>query len=153
VNVAGGGATSGSAYVVDPSTLRLDYTDPTLMYTLVQIAITTSAANLVGGGLIGFGLIEWMDVNDTIPTDPPLPVTDGDRDWIYRFVAPVPVNNSGAILTQFFSPGTEKLQESHAKRRLGQTKGILGVFQSFLSPCGSVGPFSIVADLRFLIKE
>jgi hypothetical protein len=101
-----------------------------------------------GSGFLGFGIIDWMDINDTIPSDPPFPLRDGDADWIYRYVVPIGQNYTGARLYKLHTPQTEKQMQSHAKRRLGQTKGILCVIESAAS-----GEWNVMADVRFLIKE
>ena len=134
----------GANWIVLPSTVRFEYTDPTLFATRIFFAARTDAAPLAGGSFIGFGVIAWDAIDDTVPTQIPRPITDCNLDWVTRAVAPVPLGTpAGTVFTLTF----DFTHLSSARRRLGAERGILGVIET-----DNVAA-SISTDTRCLLRE
>jgi len=135
-----------AAYVVLPSELNAQYTDPTLMASRL-ISGYISASNVTLAGAVAFGLIAWDDLNDVAPVgaELPGPITNGNLDWIIRqFLGPqVP----SAVNGYYVSPGDSSVS-SKARRRLGSSRGILAVIETY-----SVAIQSALMDCRVLVKE
>jgi hypothetical protein len=115
------------------------------MASIFQINVRLAETSAIGG-FAGFGLIRWDDIDDTPPTflDAPGPLANIDLDWIYRFVAPVPQGTPGGTI---YSPGSDVLQHSRARRKLENTSGLLACFETI-----DVSAFFAV-DARVLIKQ
>jgi len=138
-------ATQTSAfYVLPPSTVRDFFHDPTLMLSRLVWQIRQGATQATTAGFWGIGLIAWSDVNDTVPTDPPGPVTDGYLDWIFNHITPVPIGTAALL----YGPPDNASIISKAKRRLGDDKGIL----LCLETVGMTGGAAVAAYWRGLIK-
>jgi len=139
--IAAGG--KASFFVVLPSELNAEYTDPTLMAARLVTSVRTST---VGVGAVAIGLIAWDDINDTPPIglECPGPITNGNLDWVARQLH-LRVNNAiGA--TSDSNDGFSYL--SKARRRLGSSRSILAVIETI-----GVAADSIAVDARVLIKE
>ena len=139
----GGGVLNN--WVVLPLDIRDLFTDPTWVRTLMRTSVRTETSP-AGEGSIGVGVIEWPARDDTQETAPPLPLTDGDMDWVLRQVFPIP--RSLPVGTTFTTE-LDTMHFSRAMRRLGNDNGILWVAES--SPTGP--NYSVVSDVRVLLKE
>lgn len=138
-------AGKASAFVVLPSELNAEYTDPTLMATRLVSSVLWAAGSTYGGAA-AWGLIAWDDINDTPPVgaECPGPFTNGNLDWIMRQVHP----NAGAATGSLVQPGDNTVV-AKSRRRLGTSRGILAVLET-----NSAGTLSgAYADVRCLIKE
>jgi hypothetical protein len=133
-------------WLIPPSELREKYTDPTLMSTMVWLNLSSSAEGGSNVGVAGFGIIVVSAFDDIEPagTACPGPVTDCSADWVYLNYVPLTLGKIG-----FSTMNTELDRRSQAKRRLGNDKGILLVFESFAG--GQT--FNGHAHVRCLIKE
>jgi hypothetical protein len=110
----------------------------------------TGVIESFAGAAIGIGLIAWSSKDDNIPSpgDTPLPLSDGELDWINRWVLPLPLGFNAAGDDIFFQ-NLDDVHLSKAKRRLGSDNGILIVAETKLV----TNFWSISADVRCLIKE
>jgi len=134
-------------WVVTPSEIAEQFTNPTLMATRMKVAY--DALVTLGAGTFQFvavGLIEWMAAADTLPTPCPDPLLDTDFDWIIRQVFPV-----GAIAgTSVEISGNTDFGEDYmsaAKRRLETGSGLL------LAISVESLTANVQVDVRCLIKE
>ena len=94
-----------------------------------------------------FGVIAWDAESSLAGTgplvDPPDP-SNGALDWMIRIPIVHPANvPTGTIANNVSSEWVT----SRAMRRLGNTKGLLGVFQA------QSGTFGFNVDVRYAIKE
>ena len=129
-------------WLVPPSDLRTQFTDPTLMSTMVwgSVAPTTSAGS---GAVAGFGIIVWSATpDDSVPTECPGPITECEYDWLYLHIYPMLPGTAVALFN-----GDNLDRRSQAKRRLGNDKGILLVAQSLVTTS------NFHYHVRCLIKE
>ena len=127
--------------VVSSTELNAQYTDPTLMASIMSTGVTFTAGGV--RQIVVIGLIAWDDINDTIPpaAELPGPITNGNLDWIMRVVHQ---NPSGVALSSTM-PG----DRSKARRRLGSSRTILCVVETN----AQATPSSTLVDVRCLIKE
>ncbi len=132
-------------WLVPPSILREDFTDPTLMSTMVWLSLVLEGGNSTS--VVGFGIIvvSAFDDADPVAAACPGPISDCDADWVYLNYAP-----SAGLGSVIATMDTELDRRSQAKRRLGNDKAILLVFEGF-----SLGAASAAghAHVRCLIKE
>ncbi len=131
-------------YALPPSELREQYTDPTLIALRVwgQFRQTTTPGT---SQFAAIGMIAWTDANDLVPSDCPGPLSNGDMDWIVRYVVPI-WSTSGTLI---IAPVTFDIAHSiKSKRRLGSDKGLLVVFEN-----AAVASVDALFDWRMLIKE
>ncbi len=132
-------------WLIPPSQFRERYTDPTLMSTMVWLSLAIPAQG-DNTGVVAFGIIVVSAFDDVDPSADacPGPISDCNADWVYLNVAPG--FTYGARET---SMNTELDRRSQAKRRLGNDKGILLVYEGlFLTT-----PGDFHAHVRCLIKE
>jgi hypothetical protein len=148
-NVFAGNVESG--WVVDPDTVREDYTDPTLMATRqfcnATIVQRPTASFFYEYGAIG--LIRWDQMDAGLVLNPPGPLRNCDADWIVRIV--FPFHTLQPIGTAIGANIFDNTHLSKAKRRLGSNSGILCVFEVASTAAGAQLAFGI--DARCLIKE
>ncbi len=137
-------ATKVCRWLVPPSTLREQFTDPTLMSTMVWLSLGASSAPATNTSVGGFGIIVVSAFDDADPTLDacPGPFTDCDADWVYLNFATATQGSR-----TFTTMNSELDRRSQAKRRLGNDKGILLVFES------NNFSFDGHAHVRCLIKE
>ena len=119
--------TRNAQYLVLPSELQAQFTDPTLMRTVAQADIRSLVAGTIFGAV---GIITWDDVNDTPPAagEAPGPFANPNADWLwhsYFFNA-----NGGLVVQATFSDGFATRADSKARRRLGTHRGILMVVEN-----------------------
>ncbi len=133
-------------WLILPSELHEQTTDPTLMATRVALA-----AEVAGGGtltnnesIVALGIIAWNYVDDTIPTPCPGPLRDCDADWIYWWAAPGVPTTSGVFHT---NGGADTNILSKARRRLGNDQSLLIAVESL------VQSYNFHLHARCLIKE
>jgi len=121
-----------AAYLVLPSEVRA-LTDPTLVRTRMSVIVTQVAA---GATHAAWGLIAWDDQNDTVPTDPPLPLGSPSMDWILHDWI---LTTGTGILQYNWSPGfTGLMADSRAMRRLGQSRGLLFCLENGATSSGII---------------
>ncbi len=143
-----------SDWALYPSVVQELYTDPTLMASrwFVSASADTGLVEFLTGAAIGIGLIAWSGRFDTSVVggpDTPLPLSDGNLDWILRYVLPIPSGYNPAADQLHGEAMWDNHHLSKAKRRLGQDHGILMVAES-----KQITNFwSINIDVRMLIKE
>jgi hypothetical protein len=146
----GPGNTLCRDWIVFPTVLRDGYTDPTLMASrwFVAAANNSQGQEFIAGAAIGIGLIVWSSKDDSIPSAAatPLPLSDGELDWVNRWVIPIPQGQSS--LETIYNE-LDNVHLSKAKRRLGQDNGILLVAETKLLS----NSWGISTDVRCLIKE
>ncbi len=133
-------------WLVPPSELREGFTDPTLMSTMVWLTLIPQGQPTSTAPIAGFGIIVVFVFDDAEPVGDacPGPITDCSADWVYlNYYLATPGIGGGV------SMGTELDRRSQAKRRLGNDKGILFVFEAF----GASQNFFGYAHVRCLIKE
>jgi hypothetical protein len=131
-------------WLVPPSELRERYTDPTLMSTMVWLSLVSDGAATSSDAIGAFGIIVVSAFDDNNPTGVacPSPINDCDADWVYLNYATTVIGSVGQV-----SMDTELDRRSQAKRRLGNDKGILLVFDSLNQD------YNGHAHIRCLIKE
>jgi hypothetical protein len=140
-----GAGTVFAVYCLGPLDLRTQYTDPTVLaHQLVSSWKTGEVAP--ANSFLAAGAIAWDGDPDTnaVPTETPDPFGDPEADWLIRQVMPVPPGlAAGSIIT----PSADWLTTSKARRRLGNTRGLLIVGEI-------VGVSASAAiDYRYLIGE
>ena len=136
--------TFSAGYIVSPSTIRTEYTDPTLVRTRGMAIFGRTQAGFIAGAI---GIIDWPDVDDVTPAaaDIPLPASFADMDWIwYKHLLGQPV----VVSSQLKDIDIEI--DSKAMRRLGNRKGILLVVQSLAI---STATFTFGFGARCLLKD
>jgi len=148
-NVLVSGSALANAIVGDwallPSAVRTEYTDPTLYATRLFARLNTrGAVGVSPPSAVAIGLIDWSAFDDSLPIFPG-PITDGNLDWIVRYVEPLAptMPTDGTI----FSLVLDTTHLSKARRRLGAENGILVVFET----SNIIGDFA--ADVRMLLRE
>jgi len=115
-------------YLVLPSTVREQYTDPTL--TVTRVALTIENEDVDDWAAGAWGVIAWDDRDDTVPGagELPDPEDDPEFDWIlHNFYRIPPARTSHTFI---YPGGAIETSVSHAQRKLGNTKGILLVCSS-----------------------
>ncbi len=124
-------------YIVNPSTVRDNYTDPTLVKTRLQLALVNISTGSPAFG--AWGVIEWPDINDNPPAagESPDPLLRPSMDWIMHNFYSVPFAGTASVL--IYPGGNSTVADSKAKRRLGNEKGILFVISTGIAS----------ADVRF----
>jgi hypothetical protein len=76
-------------WLIPPSEIRDRYTDPTLMSTMVWLALfVPPQANNNGVAAFGIIVVTAFDDADPVGAACPGPVTDCDADWVYLNYAP-----------------------------------------------------------------
>jgi len=122
-----GPCNSAAIYAIPPSLLINDFTDPTLMTSLLDIGCGVTTGN--SGTYVGkfyFGLIAWDDINDVVPADFPDPFNDSYLDWIGIGALTFSQGASGQGEVGFTtSERGDGFVQWNSKRRLGNQKGIL----------------------------
>ncbi len=146
-----GANSGGCAWILDPITAREFYVSPTILAirSFVQF-LFGSVSNNFGPGFVSCGIIRWDGVDDQPPVDCPLPLTDGNLDWMCRWVSPLPVGlAAGAVL----SPNIFDITHlSKAKRKLENTAGLLWSVE-YSNPIGTTTGVSIATDHRYLLQQ
>jgi hypothetical protein len=136
-------ATVSAAWVLPPLTARNSYVDPTIMRTKMQLSMRNSTTS--GFGLAGVGLIAWDAKDNTVPSPPPNPVIDHELDWMHLIINPYVSGVAGGSVVDTVA---DSLMLSSAKRRLGNSKGLLMVFAN-----QSGASIDFIAYGRYLLKE
>ena len=132
-------ATIAASWALLPS--EADFlTDPTLIRTLLHSYVRNPGSTV---GHVVVGIIAWDNPDDTVPANPPDPVSEGYLDWIIRHVHPMMGNTTGSTY-----PQVEGQFDVRAMRRLGNTKGILIVTGN-----ATAGTVNWGVDARLLLKE
>jgi len=131
-------------WVLPPNAVKL-LDSPTVIYTRVAIALFRSAGVTLGS--FGFGIIIASGDPDSedLPTVYADPLDDWEADWIYRVVGP---HAGQPQQEQSYFSGADTVIESHAKRKIGNSEGILGVFQADVA-----NTYAVVADVRQLLMN
>jgi hypothetical protein len=115
----------GTHYIVDPSTVKDEYTDPTLTRTRLNMLIRNTGGLRAHGA---YGVIAWPDKNNTPPgaLEAPDPFLNPHLDWVMHAYYSI------ADGTNLYYPGGTEVGalESSAQRRLGNMFGILFVISS-----------------------
>jgi hypothetical protein len=147
--VFGGNLEAG--WIVDPETVRQDYTDPTLMATRQFSLASLKTINNTNPFFeyAAIGIIRWDHTDSTVPLNAPGPLRNCDADWIVRIVFLIaPATAIGSNLSSNIFDNTHL---SKAKRRLGNNSGILACFET----AATAGNYSVAfgLDARCLIKE
>ncbi len=138
------GTSVASAYLLPPLAARNSYVDPTIMRILMRFGLRIDFVSSNNSAIVA-GVIAWDDVNDTVPTDPPLPFANPELDWMIRSPILLPTAAAqGSVVYQ----QDDTFAQSSAKRRLGNQSGLLLVVQS-----GSNATVSWGVDVRYLLKE
>jgi hypothetical protein len=146
---------ANAAWVLLPTVLRDDFTDPTLMVTRAKWVLWMFTTTNAAGSLYGAGIIDWSSLDDFVFSFSEIlamnPTTRQDMDWIWRVVYLIP----GGMPVGIFAAGQPDSElMSKARRRMGNNKGFLLVI-GWNQP-DQVIPVSEIAwaaDFRFLIKE
>ena len=157
---SGGNVTCG--WIVSPDDVSEIATDPTIMSlrTKFSVSITlASAGNSVENSTsapfgVALGIIDWSGqrvardflpgTHAPTPVPCPNPLASQQLDWMQRIVYPIPpLIGEPFIIEQ----GLDKEYLSQAKRRMGNTKGLLYC----VAAVGVEGQYSF--DTRYLIKE
>jgi hypothetical protein len=136
-------------YLIDPDTLAIEFTDPTLMATRAFLNIRLDGESVPAGvgGIAAIGLIAWDSSNGEAPIGDncPGPIRDCDFDWIARWSGPAP---AGTTVGTLLGPNIfDNTHLSRARRRLPTGTGLLVAFETIEIPA------SFAADIRCLIKE
>ncbi len=133
----------GTHYIVTPSTVSEEFTDPTLTRSRLQLTIENAA----GYGMGAYGIIAWPDKNDTSPgaLEAPDPFLNPSMDWVMHGYFLIP---SGTNLI-YPGGGSEGALESKAQRKLGNMYGILFVISTHASSASVV----YATGARCLIKD
>jgi len=143
--------TGACAWILDPATAREFYVSPTILAirSFVQMRLGSVALSL-DAGYAALGIIRWDGLDATAPVDCPLPLTDGNLDWMARWVQPIPLGtNSGTIL----APNIFDLTHlSKAKRKLENTAGLL-ISWEFDAGIEITSAVSIASDHRYLLQQ
>jgi hypothetical protein len=138
------GTSVSSAYLLPPLAARGSYVDPTIMRILMRFGLRIDFVSSNNSSIVA-GVIAWDDVNDTVPTDPPLPRSNPELDWMIRSpILLLPAAAQGSLIYQ----QDDTFAQSSAKRRLGNQSGLLLVVES-----GSNATVSWGVDVRYLLKE
>jgi len=144
---AGGVPDNGIAasWILTPADAMSGYVDPTIMAIrgLISLRLTANAL----GGWAGAGVINWSGVQGAtaVPTQLPDPILSPNLDWMWRGVYPVP---GGAPQNSNYDTVIENIYYSKARRRLGNTEGLLLVVSN---DTGVTVEFAW--DFRYLLKE
>ena len=139
-------ATSGPVrtpfWILPPNAVK-ELDSPTVLYTRVAMNEYRSVGTQAGA--FAFGIIIASGDPDTadLPTIYADPIDDWEADWIYRVVNPVA---QGLPLASHSVSGADTVIESHAKRKIAYSEGILGVFE-----WDTTNTHSAVADVRILL--
>ncbi len=141
------GTTVSAGWLLAPLIARGDFVDPTIMRCITRhMTKYNGGVPLTTGGEVGMGIIAWDHVNNSIPSDIPGPVSDGNVDWMIRSVIIVPDQAPVGFLAY---QQDDVFAESSAKRRLGNQAGLLWVLQSTVPSAA----FFVGSDCRYLLKE
>jgi hypothetical protein len=140
-------ADKATLYVVLPSELNKEYTDPTLMATRAIFTAKTNGLPTAGGASVSLGVIAWDDINDTAPigAEAPGPISNGNLDWVLRQTFPIAVGTPSGTT---YSLALDEMYMSKARRRLGTSRGVLAVIEVI-----GVGLVSATGEIRCLVKE
>jgi len=140
------GGTISAFQVVTSTELNAQYTDPTLMATIMLFSARLTADTSTGGFIVA-GLIAWDDINDTVPTaaERPGPITNGNLDWILRIVFASP---QGAPVPAVYTQTLDTFTRSKARRRLGSSRTLLACVEATTGMT-----YNYALDVRCLIKE
>jgi len=133
-------------YIVLPSEIRDQFTDPTLVRTRGQFV----CSGITGGFSAAVGIIDWLDNNDTPPAaaEAPSPLI-ATFDWIWHSY--IFTTTAGGVLSgNWTDGGTGRSIDSKAMRRLGGRKGILIVVSNL---SGSAGSLQFQWGIRCLLKD
>ncbi len=133
-----------AAYILPPTVARSTYTDPTIMRLIVKFVTRNQGSIVSPGGVVVAGIIAWDDINDT-PDDIPNPAIFGELDWMIR----VPIGMVTGQTVAVHWNQDDVFTTSAAKRKLGNTKGLLLVVGSD----GNAGAHDWTVDCRYLLKE
>jgi hypothetical protein len=140
------GNESRCAWVITPTELATQFTNPTLMATRMKSIFrqTSPGAAFNVFNLAGVGLIQWTAADDLLPLICPDVFLEADFDWIIRQVFPIPATSETGA--EFIVDIADEYM-SAAKRRLETGSGLLLVFTAE----NVSGTFQ--TDVRCLIKE
>jgi len=136
-----------SAYILNPTDVRTSFVSPTWIANRAFLNCL-NAITMVGGGFAGVGLIRWTDLDNVAPTpaDTPGVFSDGNMDWLARWVAPYP---SGVLAGTLGNMNIfDNTHLSKAKRKLENSAGILCCFEVL-----AASSFNFACDFRFLIQQ
>ncbi|WP_283548165.1 hypothetical protein [Lactiplantibacillus plantarum] len=134
-----GAASIEADWIISPQVIREEFVDPTILRLIHNLSVSWDATD--GRGAVG--IIAWDGVDATVPpaTDLPAPWSQPNLDWMWH----THLNSSAmAVLGWGY---TDVLANTSAKRRMGNSKGLLVVAQS-----GAVG-FDWTFGCRYLLKE
>jgi hypothetical protein len=125
-------------WIVEPDFINQNLTDPTLMATRWFGSFQNTFPTL---GFAAAGIIAWNFVDPFLPpVECPDPISDGDFDWITRFVCTFTA--ATAVIT--ISDSSQLV--SQARRRLGNDSSLLLVISTEIN-------LNFIVDARCLIKE
>jgi len=170
-NPGGTVETSTCGWIISPDEIQKRFTDPTVMGLRVNCSMIVSATSVTRAtgtagtsafnpSGVGFGVIDWtgvpfLEVINTTDTNaaPPNPCphifSNGNLDWMLRNpFNVVPGQPSGTQYGVF----CDTFVISKARRRMGNTKGLLWVISNAASASGTA-TLNYSFDVRYLLKE
>ncbi|WP_283548166.1 hypothetical protein [Lactiplantibacillus plantarum] len=134
-------------WLVTPSVLRENFTDPTAMSLMVWARMAPNEDPTNNSAIGAIGIIAWDAVSDDEPDPCPGPLTNPERDWMWLWYTPW-VANDGTTADSVSHTWECDLQlRSKARRRLGNQTSLLVVAQSLIIPA------QVHLHARVLIKE
>jgi hypothetical protein len=142
-------------YVLTAEQNRFDFTDPTLMASRWFMNFGRDTAGAITEPVqLAMGLIAWSDHDGAPPIEAELPgpLSDCNLDWINRYVITFPATT---VSNPSDGPGPtwDNTHLSKAKRRLGNDRGLLLVFEAGSETSSVIEQFNATVDVRCLIKE
>ncbi len=137
------GATAFCQWLVLPSYLKENFTDPTAMALRVWATASMTGAGITDA-IAGVGIIAWDSVSDATPAPCPGPLTNPELDWMWLWKVPVTGTTPN---TTFYNDRCDSDRGSKARRKLGNQTSLLIVVQSL------VLDFRYHIHARALIKE
>ncbi len=146
-----GANSGGCAWILDPLSAREFYVSPTILAirSFLLIRFGSISANF-GTGFAAIGIIRWDGIDALPPVDCPLPLTDGNLDWMARWVGPIPLGTvAGTVITPNIFDITHL---SKAKRKLENTAGLLISFE-YSNPIDTTTAVSFASDHRYLLQQ
>ncbi len=138
-------------YLVLPSEVQEQFTDPTLVRTRGDL-IVTSALFASGFMRAAVGIIPWDDSNDTPPVSPetPSPLSSTSMDWIWHDWIFQPVSTGNLSYQASIGSAGGTAVDSKAMRRLGGRRGILLVLENAST---SINSITAMYGFRCLLKD
>ena len=151
IQLAGGVTATLCDWLIPPTYVRENYTDPTLMATRWFVNLRLGNAGATANALgVAVGIIAWDGIDDSAPlaSECPGPITHGDLDWITRFAIPVPSAEIGAS----YALVLDTTHLSEARRKLGNQTSLLISAETFGT--GAAPPSATIgADVRMLLMD